>query len=187
MVRRADLMIVDAVAEMKTFPHAECTEIESKFSELIGLSVARGYTSAVQERFGHDAGAATSSSWRAPSGRRSSSRSRRPPPGRSSTGIPTRRAGAPSASCPTRATSSSTTARGAEDRDGLAARHVRLSRPHGGRDPPPHRRGRLRGAGRPAPRSRSDEASGAAIVKGCRREGFGGRATAVRRRRITSS
>ena len=42
VVRRADLMIVDAVAEMKTFPHAECTDIEPKFSELIGLSVARG-------------------------------------------------------------------------------------------------------------------------------------------------
>jgi hypothetical protein len=56
VVRRADLMIVDAVADMKTFPHAECTDIEPKFSELIGLSVARGYTSAVQERFGRERG-----------------------------------------------------------------------------------------------------------------------------------
>jgi hypothetical protein len=56
VVRRADLMIVDAVADMETFPHAECTEIEPKFSELIGLSVARGYTSAVQERFGRERG-----------------------------------------------------------------------------------------------------------------------------------
>lgn len=56
VVRRADLMIVDAVADMQTFPHAECTEIEPKFSELIGLSVARGYTSAVQERFGRERG-----------------------------------------------------------------------------------------------------------------------------------
>ncbi len=42
VVRRADLMIVDALADMQTFPHAECTDIEPKFSELIGLSVARG-------------------------------------------------------------------------------------------------------------------------------------------------
>jgi hypothetical protein len=56
VVRRADLMITDAVADMKTFPHAECTDIEPKFSELIGVSVARGYTSAVQERFGRERG-----------------------------------------------------------------------------------------------------------------------------------
>jgi hypothetical protein len=56
VVRRADMTITDAVADMKTFPHAECTVIEPKFSELIGLSVARGYTSAVQERFGRERG-----------------------------------------------------------------------------------------------------------------------------------
>jgi Protein of unknown function (DUF2889) len=56
VVRRADMTIVDAAAEMATFPHAECTEIESKFRELIGLSVARGYTAAVQERFGRQRG-----------------------------------------------------------------------------------------------------------------------------------
>jgi hypothetical protein len=56
VVRRADLVVVDAVADMKTFPHAECTAIEPKFGELIGLSVARGYTSAVQERFGRERG-----------------------------------------------------------------------------------------------------------------------------------
>jgi hypothetical protein len=56
VVRRADMTIIDAVADMKTFPHAECTVIEPKFRELIGLSVARGYTSAVQERFGRERG-----------------------------------------------------------------------------------------------------------------------------------
>lgn len=56
VVRRADLVIVDAVADMRTFPHAECTAIEPKFGELVGLSVARGYTSAVQERFGRERG-----------------------------------------------------------------------------------------------------------------------------------
>lgn len=56
VVRRSDLTITDAVADMETFPHAECTQIEPKFSELVGLSVARGYTSAVQERFGRERG-----------------------------------------------------------------------------------------------------------------------------------
>ena len=56
VVRRSDMTITDAAADMQTFPHAECTEIEPKFSELIGLSVARGYTSAVQERFGRERG-----------------------------------------------------------------------------------------------------------------------------------
>jgi hypothetical protein len=56
VVSRADMTIIDAVADMKTFPHAECTVIEPKFSELIGLSVARGYTSGVQERFGRERG-----------------------------------------------------------------------------------------------------------------------------------
>jgi hypothetical protein len=56
VVRRADLTIVDAQADMQTFPHAECTAIEPHFRELIGLSVGRGYTSAVQERFGRERG-----------------------------------------------------------------------------------------------------------------------------------
>ena len=44
VVRRADMTIVDAAADMQTFPHAECTDIEASFHDLIGLSVARGYT-----------------------------------------------------------------------------------------------------------------------------------------------
>jgi hypothetical protein len=56
VVRRADMMIVDASADMKTYPHAECTDIEPNFRDLIGLSVARGYTNAVQERFGRQRG-----------------------------------------------------------------------------------------------------------------------------------
>jgi hypothetical protein len=56
VVRRADLCIVDAAADMKTFPHAECTDIEPSFRDLVGLSVARGYTNAVQERFGRQRG-----------------------------------------------------------------------------------------------------------------------------------
>jgi hypothetical protein len=56
VVRRADLTIVDAEADMQTFPHVECTDIEPHFGALVGLSVARGYTSAVQERFGRERG-----------------------------------------------------------------------------------------------------------------------------------
>jgi len=56
VVRRSDLVIVDAQAVMGTFPHAECPTIEDSFAELKGLSVSRGYTSAVQERFGRQRG-----------------------------------------------------------------------------------------------------------------------------------
>ena len=56
VVRRADMTIVDAAADMRTFPHAECTDIEPTFRDLIGLSVARGYSGAVQERFGRQRG-----------------------------------------------------------------------------------------------------------------------------------
>jgi Protein of unknown function (DUF2889) len=56
VVRCADLVIVDAAATMGLFPHPECTNIESAFSELIGMSVARGYTRAVQDRFGRQRG-----------------------------------------------------------------------------------------------------------------------------------
>jgi hypothetical protein len=56
VVRRADMCIVDAAADMKTFPHAECTDIEDAFGDLVGLSVARGYSGAVQERFGRQRG-----------------------------------------------------------------------------------------------------------------------------------
>ena len=56
VVRCADLVIVDAEATMGHFPHPECPSIEDSFSELIGLSVARGYTRAVQDRFGRERG-----------------------------------------------------------------------------------------------------------------------------------
>jgi hypothetical protein len=56
VVRCTDLVIVDATATMGRFPHPECTDIEGAFAELIGLSVARGYTRAVQDRFGRQRG-----------------------------------------------------------------------------------------------------------------------------------
>ncbi len=55
-VRRSDLTITAATATMARFPHAECTDIEARFGQLVGLSVARGYTRAVQERFGRALG-----------------------------------------------------------------------------------------------------------------------------------
>ena len=48
----ADFTITDADAVMHTFPHAECPAIVAAFRGLVGLSVARGYTRAVQQRFG---------------------------------------------------------------------------------------------------------------------------------------
>ena len=56
VVRRSDLVIVDAEAIMHAFPHAECPTIEGSFSDLIGLSISRGYTNAVQKRFGRERG-----------------------------------------------------------------------------------------------------------------------------------
>ena len=55
-VRRADMTITAARAEMRRFPHAECPDIEGAFDGLVGLSVARGYTRAVQDRFGRSLG-----------------------------------------------------------------------------------------------------------------------------------
>jgi hypothetical protein len=56
VVRRSDLVIVDAQATMGTYPHAECPTIEDAFGDLVGLSVSRGYSSAVQTRFGRQRG-----------------------------------------------------------------------------------------------------------------------------------
>jgi hypothetical protein len=56
LVRRADLVIIDAAADMRAYPHAECTQIEPAFNDLVGLSVARGYTRSVQDRFGRQRG-----------------------------------------------------------------------------------------------------------------------------------
>lgn len=55
-VRRPELVVVAARAEMRRFPHAECPEIEAAFRGLVGLRVGRGYTREVQERFGRQLG-----------------------------------------------------------------------------------------------------------------------------------
>ncbi|HXQ62830.1 MAG TPA: DUF2889 domain-containing protein [Acidimicrobiales bacterium] len=51
-VRKEDLTIMSAVATMARFPHAECPDISGAFEGLVGLNIGRGYTRAVQERFG---------------------------------------------------------------------------------------------------------------------------------------
>jgi hypothetical protein len=51
-VRKDDLTITAAVATMARFPHSECPSITDAFGQLVGLTVGRGYTRAVQERFG---------------------------------------------------------------------------------------------------------------------------------------
>ncbi|HVC70453.1 MAG TPA: DUF2889 domain-containing protein [Acidimicrobiales bacterium] len=51
-IRKQDLTITAANATMARFPHAECPSITDAFGDLVGLSVSRGYTRAVQDRFG---------------------------------------------------------------------------------------------------------------------------------------
>jgi hypothetical protein len=51
-VRKEDLTITAAVATMARFPHSECPGITDAFGDLVGLNISRGYTRAVQERFG---------------------------------------------------------------------------------------------------------------------------------------
>lgn len=55
-IRISDLTITAARAVMDRFPHAECPDISAKFEQMVGLNVGRGYTKAVQERFGGTAG-----------------------------------------------------------------------------------------------------------------------------------
>lgn len=55
-VHRPELVVTGARAEMHRFPHAECRLIEGAFQGLVGLQVGRGYTRAVQERFGRQLG-----------------------------------------------------------------------------------------------------------------------------------
>lgn len=71
VVRRADLVIVDAAATMGTFPHAECPTIEDAFGELVGLSACRS-PGATPMQFrpvsGASVAAVTWNSWPAPWG-----------------------------------------------------------------------------------------------------------------------
>jgi hypothetical protein len=51
-VRIDDMIITESEAVMHTFPHTECPGIIQAFAGLVGLSVARGFTREVQNRFG---------------------------------------------------------------------------------------------------------------------------------------
>jgi hypothetical protein len=51
-VRMSNMTIVGATAEMHAFPHTECPGIAPAFAGLVGLSVTRGYTRAIQSQFG---------------------------------------------------------------------------------------------------------------------------------------
>lgn len=50
-IRPADMVVVDARADMRTFPHAECPLITPAFDGLVGLSVSAGFNRAIRERF----------------------------------------------------------------------------------------------------------------------------------------
>lgn len=55
-IRLADMVVVDARADMRTFPHAECPLIAPAFDGLVGLSVSAGFNRAIRERFRGAAG-----------------------------------------------------------------------------------------------------------------------------------
>ncbi|NUU22624.1 MAG: DUF2889 domain-containing protein [Streptomycetaceae bacterium] len=50
-VRKADLTITEAVADMHSFPHVECPLIAPKFGELVGMRVGSGFNARLQESF----------------------------------------------------------------------------------------------------------------------------------------
>ncbi len=52
VVEYPSLVILDARLMMEAHPHQQCITIESKYRELIGVSVARGFTHKVREMFG---------------------------------------------------------------------------------------------------------------------------------------
>jgi Protein of unknown function (DUF2889) len=51
-VRVSDVTIVDAATTMTTHPQKECQSIVPAYQQLIGLSIARGFTQKVKELFG---------------------------------------------------------------------------------------------------------------------------------------
>jgi hypothetical protein len=57
-VRRADLVIEQMSVHMNAYPQSECPDIAPAFESLVGVSMTRGYTKAVQERVAGTAGCA---------------------------------------------------------------------------------------------------------------------------------
>jgi hypothetical protein len=55
-VEKATSMITAADAQMLMQPHVECKDILGDYQGLVGISVARGYNKAIQERFGRERG-----------------------------------------------------------------------------------------------------------------------------------
>jgi hypothetical protein len=51
-VRVSDVTIVEAQTTMTTHPQRECQSIVSSYQQLVGLSIARGFTQKVKELFG---------------------------------------------------------------------------------------------------------------------------------------
>jgi hypothetical protein len=51
-VRVSDVTIVDAITTMVTHPQRECQSIMPAYQQLVGLSIARGFTQKVKELFG---------------------------------------------------------------------------------------------------------------------------------------
>ena len=56
VVRVSDLVVVDVSADMSSFPHTECPLITSRFADLIGVSVRRGFSKELNRRLGGVAG-----------------------------------------------------------------------------------------------------------------------------------
>ncbi|MBI4638300.1 MAG: DUF2889 domain-containing protein [Candidatus Rokubacteria bacterium] len=57
-VRYPDLVVTAARGTMTSHPYTICTDAVPPLGELVGLSVARGFTRAVNERFGRQRGCA---------------------------------------------------------------------------------------------------------------------------------
>jgi len=52
------MTITSATSQMDTFPHAECPFVVDRFGDLVGLSVARGYSRSLRSVFGGVTGCA---------------------------------------------------------------------------------------------------------------------------------
>jgi len=52
VVELPDLVITEAKAVFETHPHSGCVRITEHYENLVGLSIARGFTHKVRERFG---------------------------------------------------------------------------------------------------------------------------------------
>ena len=55
-ITRDEFTITHVKATMFAHPHAECSDIEQAFQQLVGVSVMRGYTRTVQELLGRERG-----------------------------------------------------------------------------------------------------------------------------------